>query len=177
VTPAWQKHKYSLLEREKKFLLASLPAALSLETARVIEDIYFPDTRLRLRKMTTIAGETLELKLTQKFVGQDNKSDERVITNLYLNENEYALFSKWSGHHLKKRRYSYHFEHQHFAIDIFEGHLSGLVLAELEFSEQTVAPKLPAFAIREVTEEAFFTGGHLAILNQDMFRAGLERYL
>lgn len=175
MTPIWQKQKYSLVERERRFLLESLPEDLPLETFRVIEDKYFPDTRLRLRKITDAAGKTLELKLTQKFADQDHKGEERVTTNLYLTEHEYALLSVLSGHQLKKRRYSYYFEKQHYSIDVFEENLSGLMLAEIEFDKQTTVT-LPPFALRDVTEDAFFTGGHLAMTNQEQFHIGLERY-
>jgi CYTH domain-containing protein len=52
-----------------------------------------------------------------------------------------------------------------------------LVLAEIEFAEETTAIALPPFALREVTQEAFFAGGNLARLSQDMFQAGLQRHL
>jgi hypothetical protein len=51
MTPPWQKQKYSHIERERKFWLEALPKDLALEAFRVIEDRYFPDTRLRLRKI------------------------------------------------------------------------------------------------------------------------------
>jgi CYTH domain-containing protein len=176
MTPAWQKHKYSLVERERRFLLETLPEDLSLETFRFIEDLYFPDTRLRLRKITNKTGETLELKLTQKFGAEQDKGEERVITNMYLNKNEYVLFSDLAGHSLNKRRYNYSFQHQKYAVDVFEGHLSGLVLAEIECDERTM-PALPTFAVKDVTDEIFFTGGNLAMLSQEAFRAGLQNYL
>jgi hypothetical protein len=71
VLPAWQKDKYSLVEREKRFLLAALPDGME-KTFRRIEDTYFQDTRLRLRKVTSPLGHILELKLTQKFVARVN---------------------------------------------------------------------------------------------------------
>jgi CYTH domain-containing protein len=172
--PVWQKDKYSRLERERKFLLKTLPEDLSLESFRLIEDSYFPDTRLRLRKITDRAGKTLELKLTQKFAAQNQQGDERVITNLYLTESEYALFAALEDHRLQKRRYRYPFEGQHFVIDVFTGHLSGLVLAEIEIEKGTV--ELPGFATKDVTDDAFFTGGKLAALLPEAFHAALQSY-
>jgi CYTH domain-containing protein len=172
MTPVWQKYKYSLVETERRFLLERLPKDLDLGTFRLIEDRYVPETRLRLRKITNETGETLELKLTQKFVASA-KSEERVITNMYLNETEYALFDV-PGYLLKKRRYRYDMV---YALDVFEGPLSGLMLAEVEVTEDKPLKALPDFALKEVTLEPFFTGGNLARLSREQFLAGLHEYL
>jgi CYTH domain-containing protein len=180
--PAWQNYKYSVVEREKRFLLETLPGDLSYEGARVIEDRYFPDTRLRLRKITDVSGNILALKLTQKFLSQSQRSEERTITNLYLSEHEYALFVGLWGHLLIKRRYSYEQAGYVYAIDVFEGQVSGLMLAEIALGEQAMAgeqdlaPTLPSFALKEVTEDFFFTGGHLATLARATFLTQLRSY-
>ena len=62
---------------------------------------------------------------------------------------------------MEKRRYSV----PPFGIDVFEGDLRGLVLAEAEFSSQEEAAVLevPAFLSRKVTSDRRFTGGCLAV--------------
>jgi CYTH domain-containing protein len=57
-----------------------------------------------------------------------------------------------------------------FSVDIFEGKLSGLVLAETTFdtAEEVVLPlDLPAGVGREVSNDPRFTGGTLAGLSAD----------
>jgi CYTH domain-containing protein len=49
-------------------------------------------------------------------------------------------------------------------VDVFEGALAGLVLSEREFDSDAAlrAAAAPAFAAREVTGDAAFSGGALA---------------
>lgn len=172
--PSWQKDKYSLIEREKRFLLAALPDGIG-KTFRLIEDTYFQDTRLRLRRVTNPLGQALELKLTQKFSGQGQQASERSITNLYLNQTEYELFAGLSGHRLRKRRYDYKASSYHYTIDVFEGPLAGLMLAEIEFAQNEPTPTLPSFALKDVTDDSFFTGGQLATLSEKAFLEQFQR--
>jgi CYTH domain-containing protein len=172
--PSWQKDKYSLVEREKRFLLATLPGGID-KTFRIIEDVYFPDTHLRLRKVTDQLGRVLELKLTQKFLAPGQGATERSITTLYLNQTEYDMLAGLSGHHLRKRRYSYKASSHPYSIDVFEGHLAGLLLAEVDYSQNEPTPTLPAFALEDVTHDLFFTGGHLAALSEKDFLEGFQR--
>jgi CYTH domain-containing protein len=174
--PKWQKEKYSLTEREKRFLLATLPKGVGT-TCRVIEDLYFQDTRLRLRKVTDQLGQILELKLTQKFPSPNQSGSERNITNLYLTQAEYDLFTALPSHSLRKRRYSYETLNQLYSVDVFEGHLTGLLLAEIEYSFQDPPPSLPPFALEDVTDDLFFTGGHLARLSEQTFLVTFQTYI
>jgi CYTH domain-containing protein len=49
-------------------------------------------------------------------------------------------------------------------VDIFEGELAGLIAAEAEFEtvEAMEAFPIPDFAMREVTDDICYIGGHLA---------------
>jgi hypothetical protein len=170
--PSWQKDKYSLIEREKRFLLAALPDGME-KSFRLIEDLYLPDTRLRLRKVTNPLGQILELKLTQKFLVKGQQTAERSITNLYLNQTEYETFATLPGHRLRKRRYGYTVWGYHYAIDVFEEQLAGLMLAEIDYANEP--PALPSFALKDVTDDVFFTGGHLATLSEKAFLEGFQR--
>ena len=62
-----------------------------------------------------------------------------------------------------------------YSIDVYEGNLLGLVLAEIEsYSEVEISPlPVPEFAISEVTDDQLFTGGKLAELSKDEFQAWL----
>lgn len=173
--PVWHKNKYSQLERERKFLLHSLPRDSLPEQFRLIEDKYFPDTRMRLRKISR-AGEILELKLSQKFADPNHHGEVRVMTNVYLSEKEFLLFDQLPGQLLKKRRYSYSFQAQQYALDVFEGCLSTLILAEIEFGDADIPHALPAFASKDVTDDSFFSGGYLATLSREAFLHTFQKY-
>jgi CYTH domain-containing protein len=155
--------KYARIERERRFLVRDLPADLPSTDYQRILDRYIPGTRLRLRRIESPAGETLALKLTQKYPAA---GPEAIITNVYLNEVEYQRLDILAGSPLHKRRYGYRYRDHHYSIDVFEGHLLGLILCEVEAEsdERLLAAPIPPFATREVTNDPFFTGGRLATL-------------
>lgn len=171
-------YKYAHIERERRFLLLAPPEGLKLDgDYNRIVDLYLPNTRLRLRRVETAEGQVIAYKMTQKYASEEKPDHQRVITNIYLDANEYAKMSRLGGRQLVKRRYFYDYNDDHYAIDIFAGHLRGLVLAEIESIDDLALSQLvpPPFAIREVTQDPFFTGGHLAQLTAAQFREWLAR--
>lgn len=139
---------------------------------RRIEDLYVEGTRLRLRRVTDDGGSLIDLKLTQKYRDPEKPFFQTVITNLYLTDEEFSILSCVGGHQLIKKRYDFHSDGRRYSIDAFEGKLSGLVLAETEFDHDDEASsfEVPSFAIRDVTNEDLFTGGHLAFAKPDVVR-------
>jgi CYTH domain-containing protein len=93
------------------------------------------------------------------------------MTNLYLNQAEYDTLLALGGAPLTKRRYGYLQAGMRYSLDIFEGPLAGLILAEIEAhaaGEITRLP-VPVFAVREVTADPAFSGGALAQLSPQAF--------
>lgn len=157
-------HKYARIEEERRFLLSQLPPDLDAQASFIhITDRYFTGTRMRLRRMASASGETVALKLTQKYWLPDQEARYTTITNIYLDEAEYELFASLPASELSKRRYSYPYKGHQYAIDLFEGRLEGLILAEIEATAgmSISAMAFPGFALMEVTGEAFFNGGEL----------------
>src|SRR5436190_1075926 len=148
-----RRSKYARVERERRFLLAELPAEPAMRTRRVT-DRYFPSTRLRLRMLQedTPDGPVLDFKLAQK-------TPDGFITNTYLTRAEYDLLASLPGDDLAKTRHSI----PPFGVDVFEGPLAGLVLAEAEFAtDQAMAAFRPSIGIvAEVTDDVRFTGAKL----------------
>ncbi len=146
--------------------------ALDPATARLIEDRYLPGTNLRLRKVT--APETPPVfKLGKKYPGTGLSS--RPMTNIYLDAAEHAILAALSGASLTKRR---HDAGGGFAIDVFEGALSGLVLAEVSADDEAAlaAVAVPAWCVAEVTDDPAYAGGTLAIEGwHDRTRTGVIR--
>jgi CYTH domain-containing protein len=61
---------------------------------------------------------------------------------------------------------------------VFEGHLTGLVLAEVEFDsthEMHRQRRLPSWVARDVSDDVRFTGGTLAALGADEAAALLQQ--
>jgi CYTH domain-containing protein len=169
--------KYARIERERRFLLAKAPAGLPSEH-NVICDWYFKGTRLRLRRVETHAGELVALKLTQKYVAPSPVFGQTIITNLYLDEQEFNHLLSLGGCSIRKRRYAHAIGPQPCAIDIFDGHLDGLLLTEIGFDDDVAMTgcPIPEFVVAEVTTEAFFTGANLAYIRaEDLERELLRR--
>ena len=168
--------KYTRSEEERLSLLKSIPEELlgNEDYIRII-DHYIPGTRLRLRRMQSPQGSTLALKLGQKYRPADIEAHQTVMTNLYINEAEYGLLSAISRSQINKRCYPFDFEEQKYAIDVFEGTLAGLILAEIEGHPGVDLTMLttPVFALREVTGDPFFSGANLVELSEVEFQAWL----
>lgn len=171
--------KYACLEIERRYLVNALPEVLldSPEGWR-ITDRYFPRTRLRLRSMQARTGDERIDKLTQKYRSETQTACEATLTNIYLSEAEVRLFAALEGNVLQKTRFPYALPGASLSIDVFEGRHQGLILAEMEMEDPGMQlPALPAFILREVTEDPFFTGGNLAAMSEAEFRQGLSQRL
>jgi hypothetical protein len=82
--------KYACLEVEYRYLLNKIPDDWpGGPKGWLITDRYFPNTRLRLRHMKSLAGDKHVYKLTQKYRSETQKAYETTITNVYLTEAEY----------------------------------------------------------------------------------------
>lgn len=133
--------------------------ALDPASARLIEDLYLPGTNLRLRKVTAPDGAVI-CKLGKKYPGAGLSS--RPMTNIYLDAAEYEALAALPAVSLTKRR---HDVGEGFAIDLFEGALAGLILAEVSADDDAtlIAIKAPDWCMTEVTDDPAYAGGTLAI--------------
>lgn len=170
--------KYSCLELERRYLLRLLPPDLKgRPPANVIIDLYINGTRLRLRKMQPPSGPVV-MKLGQKFRAPDQPAGETTMTNIVLNDAEYALLKRLGGREIVKERHILPHAGRRFAIDVFRGPLDGLILAEVECEtrEEMATLAKPPFASADVTGDAFFTGGHLATASAADLKRKLAAY-
>ncbi|MEO6214851.1 MAG: hypothetical protein ABIO86_02375 [Sphingomonas sp.] len=156
--------KYAHIERERRFLVdrARRPDLAGLAWVE-IDDRYITGTRLRLRRMTDGATGQVGLKLTKKYEADDPRA--RPIVTAYLDEAEYALFASLPAHRLVKRRYEVETPGGMFGIDIFEGNLAGLELAEIECPDDATLNALvvPNWAMADVSDDIRFQGGRLSL--------------
>jgi hypothetical protein len=154
--------KYARVERERRFVPAEPPIPSAVTATRTITDVnadrYFVGTRLRLRRADWPDG-GCELKLTQKVPVAQPGAVQGLITNTYLSPTEYDLHARLPATLLSKTRFSV----PPLGVDVFGGHLQGLVLAEAEFTTDEEAQRFvpPADCVAEVTDDIRFTGGRL----------------
>ena len=166
---AQRNGKYSCIELERRFLVLAVPANIVAGSFcwRIL-DRYIPGTRLRLRRMESLVGDQIKLKLTQKFSEATDPTIRTTITNMYLNEAEYRMLEALGGDEILKYRYIIEFQNHQFGIDVFRGRHDGLILAEVESESELALTQLslPAFVGRDVTGDPFFTGGALATVSE-----------
>ena len=172
--------KYACLEVECRYLLSKIPDDLpdSLQ-GWLITDLYFPNTRLRLRHMQSLSGGGHIYKLTQKYRSETQNAYETTITNVYLTEAEYNHFETLEAKILKKKRYPYSLPNASLSIDVFEGRHQGLILAEMELENKAEVSEFvpPSFVFKDVTDDPFFTGGSLVTMTDEEFKQGLSQRL
>ncbi len=156
----WPKAKYAWVERERRWLCDAVPLARVVRAER-LRDLYVTGTQLRLREATPIDGGEPMRRLGRKA---DVSASVRLLTSIYLSDEEFRLLSGLPGRVLCKTRYYLGWvDGAELSADVFEGALSGLMMAEAEFDsvEAMDGYRTPDFAGREVTEDVRFTGGEL----------------
>jgi CYTH domain-containing protein len=156
------KPAYTVVERERRWLCREVPRELIARTETIV-DLYVTGTRLRLREARPHNGDPAMLRLSRKG---DVDPQTRLITSMYLPEHEFALLAATlPGTRIKKIRHRLKTpEGVVLSADEFEGTLKGLRMVEAEFdtAERMASFAMPDFAIREVTDDPRFSGGHLA---------------
>jgi CYTH domain-containing protein len=165
--------KYSRIEWERRFLLSSFPSGEKVTRIRRINDRYIEGTRLRLRRQSDGDGESV-FKLTQKLPGGTERGQQGLITSMYLTREEFDVLAALPTKEITKVRYSV----PPFGIDVFEGELRGLVLAEAEFDSaaEALALILPSFIVAEVTDDRRLTGGSLVTASREDLGKWLAEY-
>lgn len=168
------ERKYAKIERERRFLLDKFPTNANVVRIRRITDRYIDGTALRLREQSEDRGSATSFKLTQKIPARAGGAQQGFITTMYLAHDEFSVLAQLSSKQLSKTRYSV----PPFGIDVFEGPLEGLLLAEAEFASATEADglTLPPFILHEVSSEKRFTGGELARTSRRDLQSCLLEY-
>lgn len=177
--PRVGSYSYARWEFERRYLVRSHPAAATGESGWDVNDRYLHDSRLRLRRMDPLGAGEPVFKLGKKEVLAPPDFARMTITTIYLSEAEYRQLAALPAFELHKRRYGVEEDGRSFGVDVFDGSLTGLVLAETDFEtveELELEIDLPAWVLRDVSTDERLTGGALAQL-ADEARASLVREL
>lgn len=149
--------KYAVVERERRFLLRSLPSGIT-ETLEIV-DRYVDGTRLRLREVRAADGSVVH-KLTQKVRLAEDAS-QVACTNFYLDEAEWRLLTQnLPGKLLVKTRHKVTRDGDVVLVDVHE---DGALVAEIDDGDAVPGP-VPGWldVICEVTADESWTGAGLA---------------
>ncbi len=132
------------MEIERKFTVMKLPENLEQYEKREIEQGYLcTNPVVRIRKMNEDYILTYKSKEKGKYTKHHARCCEEV--ELPLTKGGYFhLKEKADGNIISKTRYLIPTEDAHkIELDIFHGHLEGLVFAEIEFESEEAAANYP----------------------------------
>jgi CYTH domain-containing protein len=148
--------KYAVVERERRFLLASLPEGV-VGTKEIV-DRYVTRTRLRLREVREDDG-TVVRKFSQK-VRLGEEPEEVACTNFYLNDQEWAALGGLPAQVLRKKRHMVHRDGFVVAVD---EHEDGTLVAEIDDRDRP-SQFVPGWLdiVEDVSDDERWTGASLA---------------
>lgn len=148
--------KYAVVERERRFLLASLPKGV-VSTEEIV-DWYVVGTRLRLREMRGPDGIVVR-KLSHKVRLSDGPA-EVACTNIYLDDQEWEVLRGLPARVLRKKRHLLHRDGLVVAVD---EHEDGTLVAEIDDRDQPSQP-VPEWlgVVTDVSDDERWTGASLA---------------
>lgn len=148
--------KYAVVERERRFLIASLPDGVV--STKEILDRYVTGTRLRLREVRQDDG-TVIRKLGHK-VRLSQGPAEVACTSIYLDEDEWALLFDLPAQLLRKTRHMVHRDGLVVAVD---EHQDGTLIAEIDDGDQP-SGFVPEWldVVADVSDDENWTGVRLA---------------
>lgn len=148
--------KYAVVERERRFLLGSLPEDV-VETREIV-DRYVEGTRLRLREVRSPDG-TVVRKLGHKVrLGEGPAAV--ACTSLYLDDAEWTVLSALPARLLRKRRHVVRRDGLTVAVD---EHEDGTLVAEIDDGDSP-SVVVPAWldVVADVSDDERWTGAALA---------------
>ncbi len=163
-----------MLEREKTYLLISLPDDFDNYLVQEIIDIYIPlrdwMAQLRARKKDKI------YELTKKFPLQKWDNSLQTENTILIDEDEFDYLSTYLPCILQKKRYSYSPQQWIvYDIDVFEWKLSWLIMIDVEFADESIMKNFipPSLFGKELTQDKRFAWGVLA----QMQKCDIEKLL
>lgn len=161
-------------EIERKFLLNYLPGKVSSSTGVPLSQTYLwvgDDREARLRRF----GKRYFLTIKD---GADHPANEgsgeaaglnRRETEIVLSKKQFdELWEAATDLRIEKTRHRVSFRDQPMEVDVFEGKLSGLQIAEAEFPDEESAAAFdpPPWCGQEVTDDPLFRNSSLAAMDE-----------
>lgn len=146
-------------EIERKFLVASDRWRAQADAGLALRQAYLfvaGDRSLRVR-----IPESGAARLTLK-IGSDSMSRDEFEYEIERADAE-AMVRKCVGTVIEKRRHRLAHGGHIWEIDVYDGRLSGLVVAEVELDSEEAKPDLPDWLGREVTRNPAFLNSALAL--------------
>lgn len=147
-----------MLELEKTYLLATLPAWLSSYPHKDLLDIYIPvdsdHPHVRIRKN----GDSMVIMKKELTDPNDLSSQNESV--IHLAKDEFDALSQIAGKRIHKHRYYVPYQNLTLEVDVFQDDLRGLILMDAEFPDERTKKQfiMPDFCLCEVTQDVSFAG-------------------
>ncbi len=156
------------MEIERKFLIIDSVEEWKKFPSKQIEQGYLctKGCTLRIRKADDVCYLTLKRNLTAKGANASAIVNHEVEEEIPLSSYE-ALSEKTEGNVVRKVRYYIPYGEHTIELDVFQGRLEGLVLAEIEYHSIEEAEQLsvPGWFGPEVSFDKRFRNSYLSGLN------------
>lgn len=162
----------------RTFLTGGLPGDLKPADPHLqIFDNHLKGTRIRLRRIRVPETKQWTRVLEQFWPSADGGPGRHSISQMFLDEAEYAALSHLEGREIRKNRYFFETDGMRGEADVFLGKLWGLNLVHIRFKDEAAMSELetPGFAVAEVTGDGFFSGDNLVEMEFEDIRQWLSR--
>lgn len=138
------------MEIERKFLVNSqINEVLKGQTGKAIEQTYLSKSA-SLTVRVRIKGEKGFLTIKGKTSGISREEFEYEIP---LNEAK-QMIAQFAEKSISKERFEIRNNNHLWEVDVFHGHLEGLILAEIELQAEDEEFEIPSWIDREVSDDA-----------------------
>ncbi|MBQ7149185.1 MAG: CYTH domain-containing protein [Pseudobutyrivibrio sp.] len=146
------------MEIERKFLVKELPDLSKCEYVDIQQGYLSTSPVVRIRKKND--------KYILTYKGSGLMAREEIEANLTQESYEHLL-EKIDGFPIKKRRYLIPYEAYTIELDVFSGHMDGLIMAEVEFPsvEEAEGFNPPAWFGQDVTDDRRYHNSNMIFGN------------
>ncbi len=146
------------MEIERKFLVKELPDLSKCEYVDIQQGYLSTSPVVRIRKKND--------KYILTYKGSGLMAREEIEANLTQESYEHLL-EKIDGFPITKRRYLIPYEAYTIELDVFSGHMDGLIMAEVEFPsvEEAEGFNPPAWFGQDVTDDRRYHNSNMIFGN------------
>ena len=162
-----------MVEKERKFKVASKKfISLSHKVVNIKQGYLSKDKNISVRIRISENKSFLCIKGPSSKSGISRFEFEKEISLIEGGE----LLKLCLPRIISKKRYFIEYKQQLFEIDVFEGFLKGLMLAEIELNSETQKVYLPDWIGEEVTGLKTFYNSQLSKLTDNEINALISKY-
>lgn len=149
------------LEIEIRYLIKTLPHLQHFKSARIC-DVYFPE--IAEHAILRARNKNGKYEMTKKTRKKQSSTYIFLEQTIDLSKEEFDYLYSCSQRRIEKTRYLIPYQGLEIELDVFEGRLKGLIIAEVEFSseKELKAFNKPEWLGKEVNDLEILANGVLS---------------